>query len=115
MVHHCSICLLMPLIICYLELDHYPPFDPLQWDNAEDDAHDHEYCLRSLSPHPIRKSKDPWSIHPDSWLSSWVNSSTSSLWGSDLSVEGNGPLPSLVTISKSSKEDSEVRVAVRDA
>src|SRR5262245_25325117 len=115
MVCHCSICCWMPLMICCLELDHYPPFDPLQWDNAEEGIHNHEYHLRSLSPCPLHESKDSWSVRPDPWLLSWANSSTSSLWGSDSSGEGNSSLPSLDTISESSEEDSEVWVAVRDA
>src|SRR5215510_9394759 len=76
MVHHCSICHWMPLMICCLELDHYLPFDPLQWDNAEEGIHNHEYHPRSLSPCPLHES-----VHPDPWLPSWANSSTSSLWG----------------------------------
>src|SRR5262247_2094437 len=115
MVRHCSTCCWMPLMICCLELDHYLPFDPLQWDNAEEGIHNHEYHPRSLSPCPLHESKDSWSIRPDPRLPSWANSSTSSLWGSDSSGEGSSSLPSLDTISKSSEEDSEVRVAVRDA
>src|SRR5262245_36171495 len=115
MVCHCSVCCWMPLMICHLELDHYPPFDPLWWDNAEEGVHNHEYHLRSLSPCLLHESEDSWSIHPEPWLPSSANSLTSSLWGSDSSGEGNSSLPSLDTISENSEGDSEVRVAVRNA